>query len=128
MKLTKKAKVFLKETAQFIPLISKECSVCKHHNPNHLSLIQDEKNEYIILCSYCKNPEKIKEKEDAETKVETKVETEAETKVEEIEKTEPKKTRVKKEKSIKKPRKSKKATALQETWVDNTRIYSDSVK
>lgn len=58
MKLTKKAKIFLKEVDKVAPLLPKECVLCKHHNPNHLILINEEQ-DYKIICIRCKNPEKI---------------------------------------------------------------------
>lgn len=56
MKLTKKAKAFLKEADKVAPLLSKECVLCKHHNPNHLILINEEAG-YKILCKKCSIPE-----------------------------------------------------------------------
>lgn len=55
MKLTKKARAFLKEADKVAPLLSKECIICKHHNPNHLLLINEEEGHKII-CKKCLNP------------------------------------------------------------------------
>lgn len=52
MKLTKKARLFLKEADRVAPLFPKECVLCKHHNPNHLILI-NEADSYKILCKKC---------------------------------------------------------------------------
>lgn len=59
MKLTKKARVFLKEADKVAPLLSKECNVCKHHNPNHLLLINEEAG-YKIICKQCNSPKETK--------------------------------------------------------------------
>ena len=56
MKLTKKARIFLKEADKVAPLLSKECLICKHHNPNHLILISEEAG-FKILCKKCNAPE-----------------------------------------------------------------------
>lgn len=118
MKLTKKAKAFLKEVDTVSPLLPKECILCKHYNPNHLILLNSEEG-YKIVCNQCNSPKTIPVLEIPS--IEVQVEPVATIKTKKV-----KNSRLKKEKNTKRKKKSQIVEEPKELSLEAQKtIYSD---